>query len=348
MIEEVVKTKAMVLREFTKPLALEEVDKPSYGPGEVLLKVKAAGVCGTDLKIRDGLVPTKELPLIPGHEVAGVVAATGADVQRFREGDEVLVSFYIPCNTCRNCRRGRQTICERLKGRIGFEFNGGFAEYVAVPEDCLIPKPPALSFQQAAVIPDALGTCYHVLVRRAQVQKGDYLVIVGGGGGLGLHALQMAKGLGAVVIGVDVSADKLELMKSYGADYVIDGQENPSWSKLVVEYTQGRRADHVVNFVAHQPSIDEGLKATGKGGKLALVAYSKEVKFNALYGHLNEIDLLSTRAATKEDIQECLKLVLAKEVETVISDVISLEDLNYGLQLIKDGKLKGRLVIDLE
>nr|WP_231133516.1 alcohol dehydrogenase catalytic domain-containing protein [Capillibacterium thermochitinicola] len=338
----------MVLREFGKPLTLEEVEIPSYGPDEVLLKVKAAGVCGTDLKIRDGLVPTKELPLIPGHEVAGVVAATGANVKRFRVGDAVLVSFYIPCNRCRTCRLGRQTICEQLKGRIGFEFNGGFAEYVAVPEACLIPKPPGLSFRQAAVIPDALGTCYHVLVRRAQVQKGDCLVIVGGGGGLGLHALQMAKVLGAVVIGVDVSAEKLALMKSYGADFVIDGRENPSWSDAVAAYTQGGRADLVVNFVAHQSSIDEGLKAVGKGGKLALVAYSKEVKFNALYGHLNEIDLLSTRAATKEDIEECLKLVLAKEVETVIGEVISLPELNYGLQLIKDGKLKGRLVIDLE
>ena len=338
----------MVLGEYTKPLTLEEVDVPSYGPDEVLLKVKAAGVCGTDLKIRDGLVPTKELPLIPGHEVAGVVAATGAKVTRFREGDAVLVSFYIPCNRCRTCRQGRQTICEQLKGRIGFEFNGGFAEYVAVPEDCLIPKPPELSFRQAAVIPDALGTCYHVLVRRAQVQKGDCLVIVGGGGGLGLHALQIAKVLGATVIGVDVSTEKLGLMKAYGADFVIDGQENPAWSDMVAAYTQGRRADVVVNFVAHQPSIDEGLKAAGKGGKLALVAYSKEVKFNALHGHLNEIDLLSTRAATKADIEECLKLILAKKVEPVIGEVISLPELNYGLQLIKDGKFKGRLVIDLE
>lgn len=343
-----VKTKAMVLREYKKPLMYEEVDKPACGPGEVLLKVKAAGVCGTDLKIRDGLVPTKELPLIPGHEVAGVVADTGADVKRFREGDEVLVSFYIPCHRCRNCRQGRQTICEQLKGRIGFEFDGGFAEYVVVPEDCLISKPAAITFQQAAVIPDALGTCYHVLVRRAQVQKGDSLVIVGGGGGLGLHALQMAKGLGATVIGVDVSAEKLALMQSYGADLVIDGREDPCWSKTVADYTQGRRADLVVNFVAHQASIDEGLRAVGKGGKLALVAYSKEVKFDALYGHLNEIDLLSTRAATKEDIQECLKLVLAQKVEPVIGAVIRLKDLNDGLQMIKEGKLKGRLVIDLE
>ncbi len=339
--------KAMVLREYMKPLALEEVDRPAYGPGEVLLKVKAAGVCGTDLKIRDGLVPTKELPLIPGHEVAGVVAATGENVRRFREGDEVLVSFYIPCNSCPTCLSGRQTICPQLKGRIGFEFNGGFAEYVTVPEDCLISKPQAISFPQAAVISDALGTCYHALVRRAKVKKGDSLVIVGGGGGLGLHALQIAKWLGAVVIGVDVSAEKLDLMKAYGADLVIDGGA-PSWSTIVADYTQGLGADHVVNFVAHQQSIDEGIKAVHNGGHLVLVAYSKEVKFNALWGHLHEIDLLSTRAATKADIEECLKLVTANQIEPVIDRRIKLGDLNHGLQLIKEGKLKGRLVMDME
>ncbi|NLY90326.1 MAG: alcohol dehydrogenase catalytic domain-containing protein [Firmicutes bacterium] len=340
--------KAMVLKEFTKPLVLTEVKEPTYGPREVLLKVKAAGVCGTDLKIRDGLVPTKELPLIPGHEVAGVVAAIGNEVESFREGDEVLVSFYIPCQQCRNCLCGRQTICEQLKGRIGFEFDGGFAEYVAVPEACLIPKPKELSFQQAAVIPDALGTCYHALVRRAQVKKGDCIVVLGGGGGLGLHAIQIAKGLGAVVIGVDITEDKLRLMQTYGADFVIDGEQDPFWSKTVSAYTHGLKADHVVNFITHQPSIDEGLKALRKGGNLVLVAYSKEFKFDALWGHLNEIDLLSTRAATKEEIGACLKLVTEQKVQPVLDKVIKLEELNEGLQLIKDGKLKGRLVVDIE
>jgi propanol-preferring alcohol dehydrogenase len=344
----VVATKAMVLKEYTKPLTLEEVKQPTFGPREVLLKVKAAGVCGTDLKIRDGLVPTKELPLIPGHEVAGVVAATGTEVEGFREGDEVLVSFYIPCNECRTCLSGRQTICERLQGRIGFEFDGGFAQYVAVPEICLIPKPQEISFRQAAVIPDALGTCYHALVRRAQVKNGDYLVVVGGGGGLGLHAIQIAKWLGAVVIGVDVAEEKLNLMKAYGADLVIDGAQDPSWSKTVTDYTRGLQADHVATFIAHQPSIDEGLKAVRKGGDLVLVAYREAVQFNALYGHLNEIDLLSTRAATKADIEACLKLVTEKKVEPVIGKAIHLSELNDGLQLIKDGNIKGRLVIDIE
>lgn len=340
--------KAMVLKEYTKPLVLTEVEEPTYGPREVLVKVKAAGICGTDLKIRDGLVPTKELPLIPGHEVAGVVAAVGKEVENFRVGDEVLVSFYIPCQKCRNCISGRPTICEELKGRIGFEFNGGFAEYVAVPEACLIPKPKEISFRQAAVIPDALGTCYHALVCRAQVKKGDFLVMLGGGGGLGLHAIQIAKVLGTVVIGVDVTEDKLRLMQSYGADFVINGKEDPCWSRTVAAYTYGRRADHVITFTPSQPVIDEGLQALRKGGDLVMVAYSKDLKFNALWGHLNEINLISTRAAGKAEIEACVRLVTEKKIQPVLDQAIKLEELNAGLQLIKEGKIKGRLVVDIE
>lgn len=344
-IKRVTETKAMVLKEFKKPLVFEEVDEPKYGSDEVLLKVKAAGFCGTDLKIQQGMVPTKELPLIPGHEVSGMVAAVGPDVRRFKAGDEVLVSFYMPCNNCRSCRNGRQTICENLKGRIGFEHDGGFAEYVAIPEDCLVLKPKEITFQQAAVIPDALATCYHALVRRAKVKKGDYIVMVGGGGGLGLHALQIAKWLGAIVIGVDVG-EKLQLMKTYGADLVIDGQ-NPSWSDTVYDYTHGG-ADHAVAFIYNEQSIGQGLKSLRKGGQLVTVAYSQEFKYDALRAHLYELDVLSTRAATKSDIEACLELVTQKKVEPVIGKVLKLEALNEGYQLIRNGNLKGRLVIDVE
>lgn len=335
----------MILKEFKKPLVLEEVAEPKYGSDEVLLKVKAAGVCGTDLKIQQGMVPTKELPLIPGHEVAGVVAAVGSNVGHFKEGDEALVSFYMPCNNCRSCRNGRQTICENLKGRIGFEYNGGFAEYVSVPEECLVPKPKEISFKQAAVIPDALATCYHALVTRAKVKNGDYIVMVGGGGGLGLHALQIARWLGAIVIGVDVG-EKLQLMKDYGAELVIDGQ-NPAWSETVYDYTRGG-ADHVIEFICNEPSITQGLKSLRKGGQLVTVAYSPELKYDALRAHLFEIDVLSTRAATRDDIKECLALVIQNKVKPVIGGVLKLDSLNDGLQLIKNGELKGRLIIVIE
>ena len=273
--------------------------------------------------------------------------AGGEDVTHFKEGDEVLVSFYIPCNSCRLCLSGRQTICENFKGRIGFEHNGGFADYVAIPEQCLISKPKGISFQQAAVIPDALATCYHALVTRAKVKAGDCVVMIGGGGGLGLHALQIGKWLGARVIGVDVSEQKLELMKAYGAGVVIDGRDG-SWSEAIYDYTHGRGADYVLAFVCNEQSIGQGLKALCKGGKLIPVAYSRDLKIDALRCHLYEIDILSTRAATKDDIKKCLELVIQGKVRPVIDKVLEMDALNNGLELIRNGNLRGRLVVDVE
>ncbi len=339
--------KAMVLEEFNKDLILKEVEIPEFGRQEVLLKVKAAGVCGTDLKIQQGQVPTKKLPLIPGHEIAGVIEDIGQDIKDYKIGDEVLVSFYIPCGVCKTCLAGRQTICENLRGRLGFELNGGFAEYVAVPEACLIKKPPMISFQQAAVISDAVATSYHALVRRAGIKSGDNVVMVGGGGGLGLHAIQVARTLGAKVIGIDVSDDKLITMKSWGADEVFDGREE-EWSKEVIRFTYGKGADFVIDFVCTRDTIHEGINSLRKGGQLLLIAYSPEIKINALKCHLNEIDILSTRAATKSDIEESLKLVVAGKIEPIISKILELGELNDGLTLIKNGNLTGRLAINVE
>ncbi|MDK2897400.1 MAG: alcohol dehydrogenase, propanol-preferring [Candidatus Atribacteria bacterium] len=339
--------KAMVLKEYGKPLVLEEVSKPKIGNAEVLLKVKAAGVCGTDLKIQQGLVPTKKLPLIPGHEIAGVVEEIGQGVKDFKVSDEVLVSYYVSCGNCRSCLAGRETICENLKGRLGFEFNGGFAEYVAVPEACLLPKPSNISFEQAAVVSDAVATSYHAFVRRAGIKEGDYLVIVGGGGGLGLHAIQVAQNLGANIIGIDISDNKLETMRNLGVKKVLNGQKL-DWSKAVFNYTDGRGADYVALFACTNDTVREGINSLRKGGKLVFIAYSTEISFNALKCHLNEIDILSTRAATRSDIEDSLELIREAKVKPIISKILTLEELNDGLALIKNGDLTGRLAVNIK
>lgn len=338
--------KAMILEEYGKPLVLKEIKEPDFDKDEVLLKVKAAGVCGTDLKIQEGRVPTKALPLIPGHEIAGEIIAVGESVDEFKVGDEVLVSFYIPCDSCSLCRAGRYTICENLEGRMGFERNGGFAEYVAVPQKCLVRKPKEITFAQAAVIPDAIATCYHALVARAKVKGGDSVLMMGGGGGLGLHAIQIAKWLEANVIGVDVSEGKLELMKGFGADLVLNADGDDLVGR-VLEYTLGRGVNHVVEFVCTESSIEQSLGVLGRGGQLLLVAYNSQVKFDALRAHLFEIDILSTRAASKEDIERCLELVVQGKVRPVIGSVLQLEEINRGFQMLREGSLNGRLVVEI-
>jgi len=338
--------KAMVLKEFNQPLSLEDVEKPCYGEKDVLVKVKAAGLCGTDVKIQQGKIPVKELPLIQGHEVSGIIAETGSQVMNFKVGDEVLVSFYIPCNVCELCKMGRKTVCENLIGRLGFELNGGFAEYVKVPESSLIRKPKELSFSEAAIVSCSMGTVYHALLKRAKIREGDCIAMIGAGGGLGLHAIQIAKSFNAKVIGVDVSQEKLKLMSEYGADETIDATKD-NWSQRIIEISGGKGADKILEFVSRIETVEEDIKALRKGGKLVLVAYSDSVplQINSLKVVLNELEILGTRAGTKEEIEKCVELIVMGKLKPVISKTFSLEETNHAMAILKEGKLSGRITL---
>ena len=338
--------KAMVLKEFNQPLSLEDVEKPCYGEYDVLVKVKAAGLCGTDLKIQQGKIPVKKLPLIQGHEVSGIIEETGSQVKNFKVGDQVLISFYIPCNECKLCKVGRKTICENLIGRLGFELNGGFAEYVMVPESSLIRKPKELSFSEAAIISCSMGTVYHALLKRAKIKEGDCVAMIGASGGLGLHAIQIAKTLNSKVIGVDLTEEKLELMKKYGADEVIDASKD-GWGQRIVEISGGRGADKILEFVSRKETVEEDIKSLRKGGKLVLVAYSDSVplQINSLKVVLNELEILGTRAGTKEDIEKCVELIVEGKLKPVISKTFSLEEINQAMSILKEGKLSGRITL---
>jgi len=338
--------KAMVLKEFNKPLYLEDVEKPCYREHDVLVKVKAAGLCGTDLKIQQGKIPVKELPLIQGHEISGIIAETGSQVRGFKIGDEVLISFYIPCNECELCKMGRKTICENLIGRLGFELNGGFAEYVKVPESSLIRKPKELSFSEAAIVSCSMGTVYHALLKRAKIREGDCIAMIGAGGGLGLHAIQIAKSFNAKVIGVDVSQEKLKLMSEYGAGETIDATKD-NWSQRIIEISGGRGADKILEFVSRIETVEEDIKALRKGGKLVLVAYSDSVplQINSLKVVLNELEILGTRAGTKEEIEKCVELIVMGKLKPVISKTYPIEEINHAMAILKEGKLSGRITL---
>lgn len=157
---------AMVLERFGEPLHHTERPEPAIRPDEVLVRVGACGVCGTDLKISSGALPGIDPPRIMGHEIAGTVERVGSEVRVLRPGQRVTCYFYISCGRCPNCRAGRGTICTEFQGRLGFERDGGFAEYVAVPAQNCIPIPDSLGFAEAGVLEDAVSTPYHALVTR--------------------------------------------------------------------------------------------------------------------------------------------------------------------------------------
>ena len=199
--------KAMVLRSFGEPLAWEDVAEPKPGPREALVEARANGLCGTDLKIVDGLVRSAKLPLLLGHESAGVVREVGAEVTSVKPGDRVVMVYKQTGGRCRMCRVGHEEMCLHSPGRLGFELDGGFGRFVAVPERNLVKVGPDVSLEAASLIGGTLGSPLHA-IRMARVELGETAVVFGVGG-LGLHALQLLRYLGANVIGVDVKAEKL-------------------------------------------------------------------------------------------------------------------------------------------
>ncbi|KAB7708248.1 alcohol dehydrogenase catalytic domain-containing protein [Bacillus aerolatus] len=234
--------KAAVMEEFEKPLVVQNVADPECGADEVVVHVKANGVCRSDWHawVGDfewlGLKP--ELPHILGHEFAGVVEEVGKDVTRFKKGDRVVIPFTIGCGSCGCCQTGHQNVCENLQV-FGFATSGSYAQYTRVPKADLnlVHLPEAIDFTTAASLGCRFMTSFHAVADISGVQAGDYFTIYGAGG-VGLAAAQIATTLGARVIVVDIDDSKLEMARSLGAVAGVNSKkENPV--EAVMNITNG-------------------------------------------------------------------------------------------------------------
>ncbi len=221
--------KALVLKEYLK-LSYEEVPMPEFGPTDVLVAVKACGICGSDVHGMDGSTGRRRPPIIMGHEAAGVITGVGAAVRDWQRGDRVTFDSTIFCGVCEYCRRGQINLCSqrRVLGVSCDEYrqHGAFAEYVAIPQHILHRLPEALSFEHAALI-EPFAIALHA-VQRAPLHLNDTVVVVGCGM-IGLAIIQMARlaGFGRV-IATDLTPEKLALATSLGATDAVDSQANPA------------------------------------------------------------------------------------------------------------------------
>src|SRR5258705_1405007 len=214
--------KAMVLRALWQPLELADMPMPQAGPADVLVRVHACGIGLTVVNLLATPGRVTSYPRIPGHEIAGDVVGIGAAVRSIKVGQRVTNHFYLTCGQCKQCRAGRETLCLNQRGNIGAAIDGGYAEYIALPERNIVSIPDSVSYVDAAVASDAIATPYHAGQKEARLVPGDSVLIVGAGGGVGIHMVQMAKLCGARVLAADIGDDKLALAKSMGADAVID------------------------------------------------------------------------------------------------------------------------------
>ncbi|HEX5868644.1 MAG TPA: zinc-dependent alcohol dehydrogenase, partial [Beijerinckiaceae bacterium] len=260
--------RAAVVRAFDRPLAIEEVPVPQPGPGEILVRIEASGVCHTDLHAARGDWPVKpNLPFIPGHEGVGLVAAVGAGVTDVREGDAVGVPWlHSACGRCTYCVTGWETLCESQRN-TGYSVNGGFAEYVVAPSAYVGHLPPGADFAAMAPILCAGVTTYKGL-KETDARPGEW-VAISGVGGLGHVAVQYAKAMGFHVAAIDVDPAKLALARRLGADLTVDGRE-PDAAETLVRETGGGAHGVLVTAVS-TGAFGQAIAMVRRRGTVALV-----------------------------------------------------------------------------
>jgi len=281
-----------------KLVKLDEVDEPQIEPDEVLLRVKYAGICGTDLHVYRGAMKDRvKYPAIPGHEFSGVVVKVGSKVTWVSEGEEVVANPVVPCGRCVACLSGRPNVCVNFK-ILGVDIPGVFAEYVKVKGDKIYKIPKELSLRDAALV-EPFSVAVHSC-RKANIEAGDVVVIIGQGP-IGLCTTQVAKHYGAYkVITVEVVRSRLELSKMLGADEVINPLEvDPV--KVVKELTNGVGADKVIETSGAPQVLNQALNMLRPAGRLVVVGLCfEEVKFFSYPIVYKEAEIVGSRVYLDE------------------------------------------------
>jgi propanol-preferring alcohol dehydrogenase len=344
--------KAMVLRELGGKLHLEDVPVPKIGPNDALLRVRATGV-GLTVVIMIA-VPGRvtSFPRIPGHEVAGEVVEVGAEVSTVRPGERVTCHFYLTCRACAYCRSGRETLCTAFRGNLGMACDGGYAEYMAIPAANLVAIPDGVSDVEAAVAADAICTPYHACREEARVGPSDQVLVIGAGGGVGIHMVQMAKLCGGWVIGVDVSDAKLEMAKQLGADAVIDGRRD-HLVKQVMAMTGGRGVDAAIDTVGSTDTLEGSLASLARAGRLVIIGHRpKEVfgvdaTFRVDPGFvLNRmLEIHGSRYVTLTEIGHTLELLRQRRIKAVVTRTFPLDGAQEAHDLLRQNSLVGRAAL---
>jgi propanol-preferring alcohol dehydrogenase len=288
------------------------LEMPAPGPGEVLVRVKAAGICHSDAHYRSGVGSTRP-PLTLGHEVAGVVAAVGSGVSSPRAGERVCLHYLISCGACRECRAGREQLCASGE-MIGKDRDGGFAELIRIPARNAHPLPDAIPFEHGAILMCSSATALHAL-RRARVGTGD-TVAVFGIGGLGVSAVQLARALGAAAVyAVDVNAAKLALATSLGATPVDARAADPV--QAIRNATGGRGVDAALELIGSARTMEQAVEVLAPRGRAALAGLTQERMSVAPYRDIlnREAEILGVSDHLAAEIAELMQFVSRGELD---------------------------------
>jgi propanol-preferring alcohol dehydrogenase len=335
--------KAAVVHAFHQPLVIEEVPVPEPGPGQIVVKVEASGVCHTDLHAAEGDWPIKpKLPLIPGHEAVGYVAAVGSGVKTVKEGDRVGVPWlHTACGYCEYCLDGWETLCTQQKN-TGYSVDGGYAEYVLADPNYVGHLPDGVDFAEIAPVLCAGVTVYKG-IKATDVRPGQWIVI-SGIGGLGHMAVQYAKAMGMNVVAVDIADEKLQFARQLGADLTVNALTEDPGERIQREIGG---AHGVLVTAVSRKAFEQSLGMVRRGGTIAFNGLPPgEFPVSIFDVVLRGITLRGSIVGTRLDLQESLAFAGAGKVRAKVR-VEPLEKINQVFAEMKEGKIEGRVVLTM-
>jgi len=327
-----------------RKVELATVPDPVPGIGEVVLQMKASGICGTDLMLYRRPAQPQQKPVIGGHEPCGIVAelGPGVDGRRLKVGDRVMVHHYFGCATCEHCRSGWAQLCQSAPVAVyGNNANGGHAPFLVVPATTAIALPDELSFETGAAISCGSGTAYAAL-RRLHVSGGDTIAIFGQGP-VGLAATQFAKALGARVIALDISGDRLARAAEFGADVSIDPGTCDAVAEILTA-TGGRGADAVLETSGAGSAATAAVKAVRIWGAVCLVSGSGPLNVNILTDLVfRQVTVFGSWTFSASGQIECARFVIERkiDVDRIFTHRWQLSDAEQAYR-VTDGQAAGK------
>ncbi|MBW1793185.1 MAG: alcohol dehydrogenase catalytic domain-containing protein [Deltaproteobacteria bacterium] len=330
-----------------KDIRIEEMPTPGIGPGELLVRIEASGICGSDVM---EWYRIKRAPLVLGHEIAGEVVEVGEGVDRYKKGDRVVASHHVPCNTCRYCLNGHHTVCETLR-RTNFD-PGGFAEYVRLPaintDRGVYPIPDKVSFEEATFTEPL--ACVLRAQRIAGLQPGETVLVIGSGIA-GLLHIQLARTLGAGrVVATDISEIRLQAATAFGADAAIHASKGiPSEVRRV---NDGWLADKVFVCTGARPANLQALESVERGGTVLFFAptdlgVTLPISVNELFFR-NDITLTTSYAGSPADHVTAMELIRARRVKVnkMITHRLRLSETSKGFQLVAEAQESIKVIVE--
>jgi propanol-preferring alcohol dehydrogenase len=339
--------RALVLRAANTPFELVNVPDPVVGPGEAVARVMACGSGLTIQHYKAGRTPIA-FPRIIGHEITGEIVEIGAGVMSLKPGDPVTAYYYLNCGYCRYCLSNLEPLCDNLRGLVGKECDGGYAQYMKLPAHNFIRLPEGLDYKahpaEIGVVTDALATPYKVL-KRARIGAGENVAVFGAGGGLGIHQVMMANWAGARAVAVDIDKDKFAACRKAGAREIVDASKDDVVEALR-DLTGGRGVDVSVDYVSSTATLEAGAKALGKRGRLVtLGGAGKPFRLSAMDLLFKEQEILGSRYVTRIEVIESLEIVARGEIWPLVSEIRPMEQAEELHDLVENGKVTGRAAL---